>query len=36
MKQGYKTFKESDLTSRDLARHVALCMVHPSSRPHQV
>ena len=27
MKQGYKTFKDSQLTSRDLARHVTLCMV---------
>ena len=27
MKVGYKTFKDSQLTMRDLARHVALCMV---------
>ena len=27
MKEGFKSYKTSGLTQRDLARHVALCMV---------
>ena len=29
MKEGYKTYKASGLTDRDLARHVAFVMVRP-------